>query len=65
MLDTHTRMLFSLSSNSFVSGNIYYYAFSNWLHKIESSDSDVEFDEDLLLEEDVSAFLEWLLIVRV
>ena len=58
MLDTHARTLFSVHSNSFASGDVCHDVFSSWSGIIESSNSKIEFDKDLLSEEETSDFIE-------
>ena len=63
MLDAYTRMLFSLCSDCSTSGDVCFYSFSGWLiNRIEPDNSEIEFDKDLLFTDDVSDFIEYLLI---
>ena len=63
MSDSHTRMIISLFSHNFVSGDICYSAFNKVINqRMKAAGDKLVYDEELLSEEDVPSISEWLLI---
>ena len=59
MSDSYTRILFSLFSYNFVSGDIYYKAFNKVINqRMKEARDNLVFNVELLLEEDVSSISE-------
>ena len=63
MSDTHTRMLLSLHSHNFISGDICYDVFKDVFgSRIDSMDKAMTFDSRIIDENEFSPLVEWMLI---
>ena len=56
------RILFSLCSYNFVKVDKAYDAFTSIMLNIETSDENIVFNENLIIEDDFKPFIEWLCV---
>ena len=60
--DTHVRIIMSIFSHSFITGEISCEKFQRVLDSVDDSGEIIHYDQDVLCEEDIEPFIEWLLI---
>ena len=60
--DTHVRIITSIFSHSFITGEISCEKFQRILNSVDDSSEIIYYDQDILCEEDIEPFIEWLLI---
>ena len=63
MINAQVRILFSFLSYNFLIADVYYYAFNDiYSQRIEDISKDIEFNEDFIEENELSALAKWLVV---
>ena len=63
--DAQARILITLCSHCFISGEISCEVFQSIMNSVDESEDEVFHNQDILCEEDIESFIEWLLMSSI